>query len=107
LIFEGTTDVDHLLTANDRYSRGCGLQLLGKDLAAFAVGQRDEGGTDNLVQRLQTLRSLMVDDPVDVNGARFRVLAVVDNDIPGKRALYSCFGCRRTASDTIKRTRTG
>jgi hypothetical protein len=89
LILEGTTDVDHLLTVNERYSRSCGLQLLGKDLAAFAVGQRDEGGTENLVQRLQTLKSLMQDDPIDVNGAPFRVLAVVDNDIPGKRALYT------------------
>ncbi len=87
LIFEGTTDVQHLMTADDRYARNCGLHLLGRDLAAFAVGERDEGGAENLVPRLMTLKSMMKDDPLDINGERFRVLAIVDDDIPGRRAL--------------------
>lgn len=89
IMFEGTTDVDHLHIANNLYSTERGLHLLEKDLAVFAVGKRDQGGTENLVQALQTLSSLMRDDPDDVNGERFRVLAVVDNDIPGKKALYN------------------
>jgi hypothetical protein len=89
VIFEGTTDVEHLLTADDRYFREYALRLLGKDLAVFAVGQRDQGGTENIVQRLQTLKSLIVDDPLDVNGQYFRILAVVDNDSMGKKALHT------------------
>ena len=89
VIFEGTTDIDHLLTANDRYFQANGRRLIGTDLAAFAVGQRDQGGAENLVQKLQTLRSLMLDDPADVNGELFRVLAVVDNDYAGKKALHT------------------
>ncbi len=89
LMFEGTTDIEYLGAANDLYVRAHGLHLLGGDLAAFAVGQRDQGGTDNLVQRLQTLKSMMLDDPSDINGEPFRVLAVVDYDYDGKRALYT------------------
>lgn len=89
LIFEGTTDVEYLRIADDLYFQSCGLHLLGRDLAAFAVGQRDQGGTENLVPKLQTLKSLLLDDPVDINGEPFRVIAVVDYDAAGKKALHT------------------
>lgn len=60
-------------------------RLLDQDLALFAVGERDRGGTKNLVEQFRVVRNLMEADPPEPDSLSFLIL--VDDDAPGRGAF--------------------
>ncbi len=89
IIVEGTTDVDHLTTAASVYEAEEHLALLGEDLSVFAVGERQDGGTRNLVQEFQTLRNILRVEPYAPEDDAIRIIALLDKDNAGQRAIYT------------------
>lgn len=84
VMFEGTTDVRYCRTANGLYSSETGKNLLDKDFQVFAIGERHEGGTDGIRERLRTLQSLLLSEPEDLG---MSVICVVDDDFAGRKAF--------------------
>ncbi|WP_397568823.1 hypothetical protein [Schlesneria sp. T3-172] len=88
LMVEGTTDESYLRMANQRYVESCGLSLIGSDFHVFAVGKLGNGGTDAINEKFNNLSEQLRNDPVDGNGNRIRVVALFDDDPPG-RGMFS------------------
>jgi hypothetical protein len=84
VMVEGETDVGYLNLAAELYRREKNLELLGNDLSIFACGSGNLGGTYGIYEQLPPLLNIIRSDP-DPNGKMlFRVIALVDNDKPGR-----------------------
>ena len=87
ILVEGETDREYLLFADRFYRREHSRTLLGKNVAVFPTGSRNEGGTFGLIRYFPTLRQL-IDLDVDGQGKTvFRAIALVDGDSAGKAAV--------------------
>jgi hypothetical protein len=61
--------------------------LIDADFSIFAVGERDEGGTFGILERLWQLSANLRVDPVDVYGRQMRVICLLDDDYAGRKAF--------------------
>lgn len=84
VMFEGTTDVSYCRVANRHYFAETGKNLLDNEFQVFAIGERDEGGTDGIRERLRTLQSLLLSEPEDLG---MSVICIVDDDLEGRKAF--------------------
>jgi hypothetical protein len=84
LMVEGTTDEAYLRLANARYRDSCGLSLIGSDFQVFAVGKLSQGGASSIKEKFNVFSSQLMNDPVDGNGNRIRVVALFDDDEAGR-----------------------
>lgn len=83
LMLEGTTDADLFLVANELYKAETGNSLLDNEFGVFAVGERGDGGTNGIRERLRTLSANLRADPVDEKGRPIRVICLMDDDPAG------------------------
>jgi hypothetical protein len=95
VMVEGNTDVAYFQLSDRLYSKAFGIHLIGKDLSIFAAGSGDEGGTYGIIDKFPTLHELARLD-VDQNGKlKFRVIALMDDDYEGRKAVRVIEGSRR------------
>ena len=99
VMFEGTTDVRYCRTASGLYLSETGKSLLDKDFQVFAIGERDEGGTDGIRERLRTLQSILLTEPEDLG---MSVICVVDDDFAGRKAFADLRGKFQPWRDLFK-----
>ena len=87
LMLEGTTDADLFRIANDLYRAKTGNSLIDNEFGIFAVGERGDGGTNGIRERLRTLSANLRADPIDENGRPIRVICLMDDDPAGLGAF--------------------
>ncbi len=86
LMVEGTSDVSYFMHCSKLYEAQYGLKLVGVDLAVFAAGQGDDGGTFGISEKFPTLFNLAKLDMDATGKTRFRTIALLDDDRMGRRA---------------------
>lgn len=87
LMVEGSSDVSYFEHCSKLYEAHCGRKLVGVDLAVFAAGQGDDGGTFGVSEKFPTLFNLAKLD-MDASGkSRFKAIALLDDDRMGRRAV--------------------
>lgn len=87
IMVEGDSDVRFFSLANKLYKQETELNLLGGDISLFACGFGDSGGTPGMLEQLPPLLNIIRADP-DQNGKiLYRVIALVDNDHPGRSLI--------------------
>lgn len=84
---EGTSDVSYFEHCSKLYEAHCGRRLLGVDLAVFAAGQGDDGGTFGVSEKFPTLFNLAKLDMDAAGKNRFRAIALLDDDRMGRRTV--------------------
>ncbi len=88
LMVEGDTDVRYFELASGEHLRATGKRLLGADLALFAPGTGDAGGTDGIYEEFPTLWKVMRSDTDSQGTSAFKVSVLLDSDRAGQR-LFS------------------
>jgi hypothetical protein len=84
VMFEGTTDVSYCNVANRLYFESTGKNLIDDDFQVMAIGERDQGGTDGIRDRLRTLQAVLQSEPSELE---MSVVCVVDDDHEGRKAF--------------------
>ena len=86
VMVEGNLDVRYFTRAATLHEVATGLSLLGKDLSVFSPGSGDLGGTFGIAERFPVLHGMARVD-LDSNGkAKYRVVALLDDDNHGRAA---------------------
>lgn len=99
IMVEGASDVRFFRLASDVNAQATGLRLLCDDLSIFAAGEGDEGGTYGIAERFPTFHNLSRLD-LDGGGKRkYRVVALVDDDPMGRRAVAGMTAGNRSINE--------
>ncbi|MFM0178742.1 hypothetical protein PQR52_09765 [Paraburkholderia aspalathi] len=87
VMVEGDSDARFFELASRLYAREHGRKLICRNISIFAAGRGNDGGTYGVAERFPTLHNVMRLEQDENGKRRYRVIALLDDDPMGRRAV--------------------